>query len=118
MFHHANLWLNFMKKEMARPFDRRSRRIALGEPVKLIPSMPRGAFFEEIGTTVNVSRGGFYFLTKQELYEEGMRLLVTLPYHAPPQSRDRVYLAQVVRVELGDDGERGVAIQLLSPVSG
>ena len=45
--------------------------------------MPRGELFKEIGTTSNVSQEGFYFLTKGEHYEEGMRLLVTLPYHSP-----------------------------------
>ena len=61
---------------------------------------------------------GFYFLTKGEQYHEGMRLLVTLPCHSPRDRRDREYLAQVVRVELLDGGQRGVAVQLLSSVGG
>ena len=44
----------------------------------------------------------------------GIYLLVTLPYHCPRDRGDREYLAQVVRIELLDDGQRGVAIQLLS----
>lgn len=73
--------------------------------------------FEEIGTTSNVSCEGFYFLTKREHYYEGMLLLVTLPYHLPRDRRDRDYLAQVVRVELLDDGQRGVAVQHLLAVA-
>ncbi len=101
-------------QETARKYHRRSRRINIGEPVRLIPSTPHGERFEEIGTTSNVSREGFYLLTKREHYQEGMRLLVTLPYHSPRDRRDCDYLAQVVRVELLDDGQRGVAVQLLS----
>jgi hypothetical protein len=93
-------------QEAAQQYHRRSRRITLGQPVRLIPSLLRGEFFEEIGTTSNISREGFYFLTKREHYQEGMRLLVTLPFHSPRDRRDREYLAQVVRVELLDNGQR------------
>ena len=105
-------------QEISRQYHRRSRRISIGQPVKLIPSQPRGEFLEEIGTTKNVSLEGFYFLTKREHYQEGMRLLVTLPYHSPRDRGDREYLAQVVRVEMLDGGQRGVAVQLLSSVGG
>ena len=112
------MWSDFGMQETARQYHRRSRRISIGLPVRLIPSLPRGERFEEIGTTSNVSREGFYFLTKGEQYHEGMRLLVTLPCHSPRDRRDREYLAQVVRVELLDGGQRGVAVQLLSSVGG
>jgi hypothetical protein len=105
-------------QETAQRYHRRSRRVNLGQPVRLIPSLPRGEFFEETGTTSNVSREGFYFLTKREHYQEGMRLLVTLPYHAPPDRSDCDYLGQVVRVERLDEGRRGVAVQLLSSAGG
>jgi hypothetical protein len=89
----------------------------MGEPVKLHPSSPRGESLEEIATTRNVSREGFYFLTKREYDQEGMRLFVTLPYHSPADLRDREYIAQVARVELLDGNERGVAVQLLSALT-
>ena len=96
---------------------RRSRRIKIGQPLKLRPSDPRGEPFEDIGTTRNVSRDGFYFLTQNKSYNEGMRLFVTLPYHSPADLRDHEYLGQVIRVELLDDGQWGVAVQLLSSVT-
>ena len=99
-----------------RTYHRRSRRITLSQPVRLRPPSPGGELFDEITSTTNVSREGFYFLTQRDHYQEGMRLLVTLPYHCPPDRGDREYLAQVVRIELRDDGQRGVAIQLLSSV--
>jgi len=45
-----------------------------------------------------------------------MRLFVTLPYHCPRDHSDREHLAQVVRIELLDDGQHGVSVQLLSSV--
>ncbi len=86
--------------------------------MRLRPSSPRGELFDEITNTINVSHEGFYFLTQRDHYQEGMRLLVTLPYHFPRDLGDREYLAQVVRIELLDNGQRGVAIQLLSSVGG
>jgi len=97
-----------------RMYHRRSRRIALSQPVPLRSSSPRGELFDEITNTTNVLREGFYFLTQRDHYQEGMRLLVTLPHHCPRDRGDREYLAQVIRIELLDDGQRGVAIQLLS----
>jgi len=73
--------------------------------------------FAEIATTVNVSREGFYFLTERQQYEVGMRGVVTLPYHSPRAPSDREYLADVVRVELLENGQRGIAIRLLSTIA-
>jgi hypothetical protein len=117
-FNAPELWCDVIMQETARQYLRRSRRINIGQPVRLIPSIARGELFEEVGTTSNVSREGFYFLTKREHYQEGMRLLVTLPYHSPRERGDHGYLGQVVRVELLPDGQRGVAVQLLSSVGG
>jgi hypothetical protein len=99
-----------------RTYHRHSRRIGVSLPVRLCPSSPRGELLDEIANTTNVSSEGFYFLTERDHYQEGMRLLVTLPYHCPRDRRDRGYLGQVVRIELLDDGKRGVAVQLLSSV--
>ena len=93
-----------------------SRQYHLEMCVRLIAPGSYPEYFEEIATTRNVSRDGFYFVTQSEHYEEGMRLSVTLPYHSPRDPIDRNYLAQVVRVELLDNAQRGVAIQLLSSV--
>jgi hypothetical protein len=87
------------------------------QPVRLTPSLPRGEFLEEITNTSNVSREGFYFLTERDHYKEGMRLLVTLPYHSPRIRADSDYLAQVVRVEQLENGGYGIAVQLLTSVT-
>lgn len=103
-------------QETAQRYHRKSRRIKMGQPVRLRPCDAAGGAFEEVGSTKNVSREGFYFVTKREMYHEGMRVVVTLPYHWPPQSGDKEHVGQVVRVEVLDDGQRGVAVQLLALV--
>jgi len=111
-----NWWFDFLVTSTVRTYHRRSRRITVRLPVRICPSFPRGELLDEITNTTNVASEGFYFLTERDHYEEGMRLLVTLPYHRPGDRRDREYLAQVVRIELLDDGKRGVAGELLSSV--
>ena len=103
-------------QQLVTKYRRRSRRITLSLPVRLSPTVPRGEFFEEITKTINVSREGFYFVTRRDHYQEGMRLFVTLPYHCPRDRSDRERLAQVVRIELLDDGKHGFGVQLLSSV--
>ena len=96
---------------------RRSRRIRIGQPLKVSPSDPHDAHFEETATTKNVSRDGIYFLSKNQTYREGMRLFVTLPYHFPSAPHDLEYLGQVARIENLPDGNRGIAVQLLSSIN-
>jgi hypothetical protein len=92
---------------------RRSRRIRIGQPLKVRPSDPRDAHFEETSTTKNVSRDGIHFLSKNKGIYEGMRLFITLPFHF---SSDQEYIGQVTRIENLADGNRGIAVQLLSSV--
>lgn len=102
-----------------RPQDRRrSRRLKIGQPLRVRPTDPRTGSFEDSSTTRNVSREGFYFLTKQRAYQEGMRLFVALPYHAPGDLRNHEYLGQVLRVDTLEGGQWGIAVQLLAPWSG
>jgi len=96
---------------------RRSRRIRIGQPLKVSPSDPHDAHFEETATTKNVSRDGIYFLSKNKTYREGMRLFVTVPYHFPSDPHDLEYLGQVARIENLPDGNRGIAVQLLSSIN-
>jgi hypothetical protein len=93
---------------------RRSRRIKIGQPVKVRPSDPSDAQFEDINVTTNVSRDGIYFVSRIHAYSEGMRLFVAVPHHAPRDPQDREYLGQVVRVDTLLEGRFGIAVQLLS----
>src|SRR5579863_4179517 len=101
-----------------RPQDRRrSRRLKIGQPLKLRPTDPQVAVFEDFSTTKNVSREGIYFLTQKKAYLEGMRLFVTLPYHGPNDMRNHEYVGQVLRVDMSREDQWGVALQLLTPLT-
>jgi PilZ domain len=93
---------------------RRSRRIRIGQPLRIRPSDPKDTYFEDTNTTKNVSREGIYFVTRIQTYCEGMRLFVVVPHHKPKGPQDREYLGQVVRVDVLSETERGVAVQFLS----
>ena len=70
-------------QEIRQQERRRSRRVRIGQPLKVRPSEPRDAHFEETSRTRNVSRDGIYFLSKSKGFYEGMRLFITLPFHSP-----------------------------------
>jgi hypothetical protein len=95
---------------------RRSRRIRIGQPLKVRPSDPRDPHFEETSTTKNVSRDGIYFLSKNLIFYVGMRLFISLPFHIPKDPLDNEYIGQVARIEKLTDGNRGIAVQLLTTV--
>ena len=104
----------------ARPMElgpqerRRSRRIRIGQHLKVRPSDPRDEHFEELNVTKNVSRDGLYFISELGTYYEGMRLFLTVPYHSPSEPIDQEYLGQVTRLERLGERQWGVAIQLLT----
>jgi hypothetical protein len=97
---------------------RRSRRIRIGQPMRVRVPGPKDTQFEEVNVTKNVAREGIYFVSALAAYHEGMRIYVTVPYHRPRESQDREYLAQVVRVERLADKQSGVAVQFLTEVKG
>jgi len=85
--HSTQLWSDFLMQETARQYHRRSRRISIGQPVRLVPLIARGELFEEIGTTSNVSREGLYFLTKREHYQERHAPVCDTPLSPSPGTR-------------------------------
>jgi c-di-GMP-binding flagellar brake protein YcgR len=95
---------------------RRSRRVRIGQPLKIRASDQKGDQFEETSTTKNVSRDGIYFVSQNGSYFEGMRLFVAVPHHTPKEPLDREYLGQVARVDKLSHGQWGIAVQFLSAV--
>lgn len=95
---------------------RRSRRIRIGQPLKIRASDPNDAQIVETNTTKNVSRDGIYFVSEVATYSEGMRLYITVPHHTPRDPKDREYLGQITRIEKLPDGKWGVAVQFLLQV--
>ena len=106
-------WLACYMQDI-RPQDRRrSRRLKIGQPLKVRPSDPKDPHFDDAGTTRNVSREGIYFVSEIKSYYQGMRLFVAVPHHSPREPLDHEYLGQVARVDALQDGKWGIAVQFL-----
>jgi hypothetical protein len=87
------------------------------QALRVRPADPKDGQFEEVGTTKNVSQDGVYFVTQREVYYEGMRLFVAMPYHSPASQRNYEYFGRVDRVEELGNSQRGVAIKFLPSVA-
>jgi len=88
---------------------RREPRAQIARPVYVETAGPEDAGFEELRMTRDLSRWGFYFVTKKGWYSPGMRV------HAIPAFGfiNCEYEGEVVRVEQLSTGEFGVAVRLL-----
>jgi hypothetical protein len=100
--------------EVRQPDRRRNRRVRMKQGLRVRPSNPKDAQFEEISTTKDVSQDGAYFVTELDSYYEGMRLFVTLPYYAANSPQNYHYLAQVARIDDLENSQKGIAVRLLS----
>jgi hypothetical protein len=100
------------KLEKAVSDKRVARRAKISRPVRVRPSEPRDDHFEDLPISVNVSKSGIYFVTRQRSYYPGMRVFVTFPYSSPHDPMNCEYVAQVVRVEKLENGKIGVAVHL------
>jgi hypothetical protein len=99
------------------PERRHKLRLKLPQVVRVRPSEPHVYEFDEILSTLNAARDSAYFVSQNDLYEEGMRLFVTFPYSKAPGSINRDFVAKVVRIEDLGKGRRGIAVQILMPLS-
>ena len=101
----------------SRPDDRRrTRRVAISQPISARPRHCLSANFEEVRATVNVSVGGLYFRTWRATYFKGMDLIVTCLPCSPRGGLALEYVARVVRVEPHAEYRFGVAVELLAPL--
>jgi hypothetical protein len=95
---------------------RRGRRAKLARPMRVRPSEPRDDHFEDLPNSVNASKHGIYFVSKNSTYYKGMRVFVTFPYSAhDPMSSE--YLAEVVRVDILPNNKFGIAVDLKMTVN-
>ena len=102
--------------QVGRRERRRKGRLKVPRVVRVRPSEPHRADFDEIMPTKNAAVDSFYFTTKNQTYRAGLRVFVTYPYSEEPGSLNREFLGQVVRVDELDHGRRGIAVQLLMPI--
>jgi CheY-like chemotaxis protein len=93
--------------------ERRSRRRALiSAPVLVRKTEASAGPAEDISTTLDVSRSGILFITKQTEYFRGMEVKVTFPYSKSPVAVQAEQEGRVVRVSAMADGRSSVAIAL------
>ena len=81
--------------------------------MRIRPSVPERDPFDDIRSTVSVSRSGVYFHSSESGYEVGMRLFVSMPYSKEPAALVREYLAEVVRRDPLPNGLFGVGFKIL-----
>ena len=96
---------------------RASRRCKITQLMRLRPSDPERADFEDLRGSLSVSRNGIFFQTTETAYEVGMRLFVTMPYAQSVSSMSREYLAEVVRKVDLPNGLTGIAFKILMELS-
>ena len=86
-------------------------RAKISLPIRIRPFDSR--FAEEIGTTLNISRDGLYFVTSAghylELYFRNMKVHVIRNFQ-PNDPANQEEIGNIVRMEGPKDGKWGVAI--------
>lgn len=95
------------------PNRRKYRRAKMAQSMRVRPSEPRDAHFEDLPVSVNASREGVYFTSRRDGYYAGMRVFVTFPFTSPNEPMNCEYIGQVVRVEKLPNSRFGVAVHLL-----
>jgi CheY-like chemotaxis protein len=94
--------------------DRRKRkRVKLAAQVHVRGGIGTVEEFQEVGTSVDVSRDGLLFLAGRSGYWVGQPLDVTFPY-TPSSGINTSQKARVARVFLRPDNKYGVALQFLA----
>lgn len=98
---------------MADASDQRFRqRVRMDMPVR-VRQVPPPRETTEIRTTLDVSRNGILFRTR-ETYELNSLIWVTMPYTADAQVKDPEFPATVVRVIKLQDGDTEIGVQFHS----
>lgn len=96
---------------------RNKRRVRVEQPVRVRPSNPADAPFDEVQATINVCRDGVYFPTTLATYGKGKRVFITFPYSEMPGAINLEYIGEVVRVDKLTHGRWGVAVHLKSTMN-
>ena len=96
---------------------RRCRRCKITQVMRIRPSNPEQKYFDDLRSTVSVSRSGIYFHTAELSYEVGQRLFITMPYPSDPSVIVREYLAEVVRKDTLQNGMIGIGFKTLMEIT-
>jgi hypothetical protein len=95
---------------------RRGSRQALPLRILVRPSANLPNDFDEVCTTVNIMRDGFYFFSSLASYRRGMQLIVTWLNSASPDNSSIDFIGKIVRIDSCSRNRWGVAVQLVQPI--
>lgn len=87
-------------------------RAKLARKLRVRPSDAYEDNFEEIATSINVSKRGIYFQTELPSYRVALRLFVTYPFTSLNDPMKTEWLGEVVRVDNLPGNKHGIAIHL------
>lgn len=96
----------------ARGERRRARRVQMEVAARVRPYYETPGLSEELLKAKNVSRNGFYFVSRRAGFREDMNLYVACPA-GHSQTHADAECARVVRVDSLGEGSWGVAVALL-----
>ena len=96
---------------------RSSRRCKITQVMRIRPSEPEQKYFDDLRSSVSVSRSGIYFHTTELGYDVSQRLFVTVPYSGDPSVIGREYLAEVVRKDALQNGMIGIGFKTLMEIT-
>lgn len=90
---------------------RRRKRVKVSAQVRVRATDSKVPAFQEIATTIDVSRDGILFSTSRQDLRKGMSVGVTFPFSTAPNALNTEQPAEVVRVVDLGNGQCGIAIQ-------
>lgn len=88
---------------------RRSRRVKFSVAARVRPYYETAGLSEELLSATNLSRDGFYFVSRQPIYRENMNLYAACPAGHSQTPAD-AECARVVRVDPLSEDSWGVAV--------
>jgi CheY-like chemotaxis protein len=94
---------------------RRRRRALISAPVRVRSLNITEEGPSEVTTTIDVSRGGIFFVSELASYEKHMEVAVVFPFSGIPGDVHSEQLGQIVRVVEYEDGRRGIAVSFEKP---
>jgi hypothetical protein len=92
-------------------------RVRISGQIRVRPSSPMIAPFDESLRTENSSRNGCYFITSDARMKKSMRLDVSFPYSTEFGAINREYVAEVMRVDELSEAKKGIAVKFIAPIS-
>jgi CheY-like chemotaxis protein len=94
---------------------RRRRRALISAPVRVRSLNVTEEGPSEVTTTIDVSRGGIFFVSELSNYEKHMEVAVVFPFSGIPGDVHSEQMGHIVRVVEYEDGRRGIAVSFEKP---